>query len=135
MNYSTTETYKMKREILSFSKGFSGSLSAPDRKFTADMTYGIVVSQSCLLTRIAQQLQENTKKIYTVDRLSDHLAKGIPGDSMAAYLRFVRKMTPKEPVIYIRPLAKLSRAVKVADSSDQGKAKSKTISAVAVALR
>ncbi len=101
MNYSTTETYQMKREILNFSKEFSGGLSAPDRKFTADMTYGIVVSRSCLLTRIAQRLQEDTKKIYTVDRLSEHLAKGIPGDSMAAYLRFVYKMVPKEPVIHI----------------------------------
>ncbi len=101
MNYSTTETYQMKREILNFSKKFSGGLSAPDRKFTADMTYGIVVSQSCLLTRISQRLQEDTKKIYTVDRLSDHLAKGIPGNSMAAYLRFACKMAPKEPVIHI----------------------------------
>ncbi len=101
MNDSTTETYQMKREILNISKKFSGGLSAPDRKFTADMTYGIVVSRSCLLTRIAQRLQEGTKKIYTVDRLSDHLAKGIPGDSMAAYLRFVCKMAPKEPVIHI----------------------------------
>jgi len=101
MDYSTTDTYKMKREILNFSKKFSGGLSASDRKFTADMTYGIVVSQSCLLTRIAQKLQENTKKIYTVDRLSDHLAKGTPEDSMAAYLNFVCKMAPKEPVIHI----------------------------------
>jgi len=91
----------MKREILNFSKNFSGSLSAPDRKFTSDMIYGIVVSQSCLLTQIAQRLQENTKKIYTVDRLSDHLAKGIHEDSMAAYLRFICKMAPEDPVIHI----------------------------------
>jgi len=35
----------------------------------------------------------------------------------------------------IRPLAKLSKAVKVANTSDQGKAKSKAISAVAVTFR
>ena len=41
------------------------------------MTYGILASQSCLLTKIAHALQEKTKKAYTVDRLSDHLKDGI----------------------------------------------------------
>jgi len=101
MTHFTTDTYKMKREIVHFAKKISGGLSAPDRKFTADMTYGIVASQSCLLTQIAQRLQEDTKKIYTVDRLSDHLVKGLPGDTLKEYLRFVCKMAPKEPVIHI----------------------------------
>ena len=35
----------------------------------------------------------------------------------------------------IRPLAKLAQAVKVADASNQRKAKCKTVSAIAVALR
>lgn len=101
MTYSTTDTYKMKREIINFSRKFSSHLSAPDAKFTADMTYGIVTSKSCLLTQISQRLQENTKKIYTVDRLSNHLAGGLPGDTLTEYLRFVRKMAPREPVIHI----------------------------------
>ena len=72
MANSITDTYKMKREILHFSKKFSACLSSPEAKFTADMIYGIVASKSCLLTQISQRLQENTKKRYTVDRLSDH---------------------------------------------------------------
>ena len=36
---------------------------------------------------------------------------------------------------FIRPLAKLAQAVKVADASNQRKAKCKTVSAIAVALR
>ena len=36
---------------------------------------------------------------------------------------------------YSRPLAKLAQAVKVADASNQRKAKCKTVSAIAVALR
>ena len=43
-------------------------------------------------------------------------------------LQFVKKL-------YIRPLAKLDKAVKVADASNQRKAKCKTVSAIAVALR
>jgi hypothetical protein len=38
---STTNTYTLKREILTFSQKISKSLSKPDRKFNADMTYGI----------------------------------------------------------------------------------------------
>jgi len=42
---------------------------------------------------------------------------------------------PTKDHFFTRPLAKLSKAVKVADTSDQGKAKRKAISAVAVAFR
>ena len=101
MNHYITETYKMKREIINFSKKFSTRLSSPDAKFTADMTYGIVASQSCLLTQISQRLQENTKKRYTVDRLSDHLAHGVPQNALGDYLRYVRSIVPSEPVIHI----------------------------------
>ena len=101
MTYSITDTYKMKREIINFAKKFSVGLSAPNMKFLADMTYGILASQSCLLTRIAQTLQEDEKKIYTVDRLSDHLTDGINPLAQASYLQYVRKMTPSEPVIHI----------------------------------
>ena len=101
MTHSITDTYKMKREILNFERNFSGGLSAPDAMFFADMTYGILASQSCLLTKIAHALQEKTKKAYMVDRLSDHLKDGINDKAMAAYLNYVRKMVPSEPVVHI----------------------------------
>ena len=101
MTHSITDTYKMKREILHFSKKFSACLSSPEAKFTADMIYGIVASKSCLLTQISQRLQENTKKRYTVDRLSDHLAHGIPEETLTDYLGYIRSITPSEPVIHI----------------------------------
>lgn len=94
MAYSITDTYKMKREIINFTKKFSVGLSYPDKRFFADMTYGILASQSCLLTRISQTLQEDEKKIYTVDRLSDHLMDGINPLAQVSYLQYVRKMTP-----------------------------------------
>ena len=52
MTYSTSNTYTLKREILTFSNKISRHLSKPDRKFTADMTYGMLASGSCLLTDI-----------------------------------------------------------------------------------
>ena len=91
----------MKREILTFSGKISTALRKPERKFFADMLYGILSSGSCLLTRISQELHESTKKINTVDRLSRHLAKGTPKEAELAYLKFIRRQVPTEPVVYI----------------------------------
>ena len=101
MSHSTTETYKMKREILTYSGKISTALRKPERRFFADMLYGILASGSCLLTRISQELHESTKKINTVDRLSRHLAKGTPQEAELAYLRFIRREVPSEPIVYI----------------------------------
>ena len=67
------------QKILTFSNKISKQLSKPDRKFTADITYGMLASQSCLLTDVVDQLHEDSKKINIVDRLSRHLDKGTPG--------------------------------------------------------
>lgn len=75
----TSNTYTLKRKILTFSNKISKQLSKPDRKFTADITYGMLASQSCLLTDVVDQLHEDSKKINIVDRLSRHLDKGTPG--------------------------------------------------------
>ena len=98
---STTNTYTLKREILSFSNNISRSLSKPNRKFTADITYGMLASESCLLTDVVDQLHEDTKKVNSVERLTRHLNKGIPRESLQSYLHTVRKWVPDEPVIHI----------------------------------
>lgn len=98
---STTTTFTLKREILSFSNKISKKLPKPDRKFTADMTYGMLASGSCLLTDIVDQLHENTKKVNSVERLTRHLNKGIPSVTLKSYLSTIRKWVPSEPVIHI----------------------------------
>lgn len=97
----TSNTYQMKREILSFSNKISRTLLKPERKFVADMNYGILASNSCLLTDIVDQLHEPSRKINIVDRLSRHLAKGIPKDALKSYLLLVKKWCPSHPVIHI----------------------------------
>lgn len=62
MAYSTTNTYTMKREILTFSQKLSKGLSRPNKKFVADMTYGMLASNSCLLSDVADSLHEDIKK-------------------------------------------------------------------------
>ena len=91
----------MKREILSFSNKISRNLPKPERKLTADMNYGILASESCLLTDIVDQLHEPSRKINIVDRLSRHLAKGTPKDALKAYLTQVKKWCTDQPVIHI----------------------------------
>lgn len=98
---STTNTYTLKREILSFSNKISRKLSKPDRKFTADMTYGILASGSCLLTDVVDQLHEDSKKVNSVERLTRHLNKGIPKAALSSYLHTIRKWVPDQPVIHI----------------------------------
>ena len=101
MTYSTTKTYTLKREILSFTNKISNKLSKPDRKFTADITYGMLAANSCLLTDVVDQLHENTKKVNSVERLTRHLNKGVPNKALYSYLNTIRKWVPDEPVIHI----------------------------------
>ena len=97
----TTNTYQMKREILFFSNKISKRLTKPERKFTADMTYGMLASGSCLLTDVVDQLHETSKKVNSVERLTRHLNKGTPTKALSSYLSVMRKWIPDEPVIHI----------------------------------
>lgn len=49
MTNFTSNTYQMKRKILTFTNKISRPLSKPKKKFTADITYGILASGSCLM--------------------------------------------------------------------------------------
>ena len=73
----TSNTYTLKRKILTFTNKISKHLSKPEKKFTADITYGMLASGSCLLTDVVDQLHESSKKINIVDRLSRHLKKAL----------------------------------------------------------
>lgn len=97
----TSDTYILKRKIINFTNKISKQLPKPDKKFTADITYGMLASGSCLLTDVVDQLHESSKKINVVDRLSRHLEKGIPASAFSSYLQQVKKWVPSEPVIHI----------------------------------
>ena len=101
MSHFTSNTYTLKRKILTFTNKISKNLSKPERKFTADITYGMLASGSCLLTDICDQLHEPSKKINVVDRLSRHLEKGTPSPSVSSYLRQIKKWVPEKPIIHI----------------------------------
>lgn len=101
MAYFTSNTYTLKREILNFLNKISKELSKPERKFTADMTYGMLACGSCLLTDVVDQLHEDSKKVNSVERLTRHLNKGTPKKALSSYLSTIHKWIPDEPVIHI----------------------------------
>ena len=101
MSKFTTNTYTMKREIINFSKKISNLSSRPNQKFSADMIYGMLASNSCLLTDIADKLHEPIKKVNTVERLSKNLLKPVPNTLSNNYLNMIKKWLPKEPVIHL----------------------------------
>ena len=101
MSNSTTNTYTLKREILNFSNKISNKLTKPTRKFIADITYGMLSANSCLLTDVVDQLHEDSKKVNIVERLTRHLNKGIPNEALVSYLHTIRQWVPNEPVIHI----------------------------------
>jgi hypothetical protein len=98
---STTNVYKMKREILGLCSKFSKGLTRPQRKFNADMMYGLLASKSCLLSDIADALHENIRKKNTIERLANHLANGTSITFLINYLKTIRKWMPAEPVVHI----------------------------------
>ena len=65
------------------------------------MTYGMLASNSCLLTDIVDQLHEDTKKVNSVERLTMHLNKGINPKVLNSYLSNISKFVPCEPIIHI----------------------------------
>ena len=101
MSNFTSNTYTLKRKILNFTNKISKQLSKPERKFTADIIYGMLASGSCLLTDVVDQLHEDSKKINIVDRLSRHLEKGVPLEAASSYLQQIKKWIPSQPVIHI----------------------------------
>ncbi len=101
MSKFTTNTYTMKREIVNFSNKISNLSSRPNQKFSADMIYGILSSNSCLLTDIADKLHEPIKKVNTVECLSKNLLKPVPNTLSDNYLNMIKRWLPKDPVIHL----------------------------------
>lgn len=73
MNYFTTNTYEMKREIVNFSKKITEGVNKSTSKFIMDMIYGISKSKSCLISEISRSLEEKINLSYTIERLCDNL--------------------------------------------------------------
>ena len=92
MSHFTSNTYILKRKILTFTKKFSRKLSKPERKFTADITYGMLASGSCLLTDVCDQLHEPSKKINVVAINLNHLELSAMVQKVHPLKAFIKKV-------------------------------------------
>lgn len=101
MNDFTINNYEMKREIVNFSKKISKSCDKPESKFVMDMIYGISKSKDILLSSIAGALDEDIKKAYTIDRLSDNLAGDLSLSIDKNYCNLVMDALGDNPVFLI----------------------------------
>lgn len=59
---------------MQFAEKLTKGLSNPDQKFILDMVYGLIKNRSPILTEIARSLEEDTRLLYTVKRLSNRAA-------------------------------------------------------------
>jgi hypothetical protein len=75
---TTTTTYALKREVFSFCQELGKDSTMAEKRFIGDMVYGITASGSCILSKIADTLQESIHKSNTIDRLSRHLMSDMP---------------------------------------------------------
>lgn len=50
----------------------------------------MLATNSCLLTDVADQLHENSKKVNVVEKLTRHLDNSIPKKALISYLSNVR---------------------------------------------
>ncbi len=104
MNNFTTNTYEVKRDILNFSKKISEGLCKPDKKFIADMLYGIEKSGSILFSDIARALNEENKLKNTIERLCDrcnYLSDESIEKIKENYLNEAIKQLPDDEVILV----------------------------------
>ena len=101
MDDFTINTFEMKRDIINFSKKICEGVSKSESKFTMDMIYGISKSKDILLSSIAGALDENTKKAYTIDRLSDNLSNDLSSSIDQSYCSLVMDSLGDNPVFLV----------------------------------
>ena len=101
MDNFTINNYEMKRDIINFSKKICEGSSKPESKFTMDMIYGISKSKDILLSSIAGALDEDTKKAYTIDRLSDNLSNDLSSSIDENYCNLAMDSLGENPVFLI----------------------------------
>jgi len=101
MNNFTTNTYEMKRDIVNFSNKLCKNSDKPETKFVTDMIYGISKSKDVLLSSIAEALNEDTKKAYTINRLSDNLVSDLSASIDDNYNNLVIDALGDTPVFLV----------------------------------
>ena len=101
-NYCNTLNHNLKRGILKFSEKISKNFSRPEFKFVSQMIYGILSSQSCMLSDIGRKLEEKTSVKKIIDRLSRNLKDFSRGNELFEnYLKAVKSEINDKTILIV----------------------------------
>ena len=101
-NYYTTLNHNLKRGILKFSEKISKNLSRPNFKFVSQMIFGILSSQSCMLSEISRKLDEKTTVKKIIDRLSRNLNQFNQADKLFEnYLNAIKSQISAKTILIV----------------------------------
>ncbi|MCQ2755204.1 MAG: transposase [bacterium] len=101
-NYCNTLNHNLKRGILKFSEKISKNFSRPEFKFVSQMMYGILSSQSCMLSEISRKLEEKTSVKKIIDRLSRNLKEFDKGNELFEnYLKAVKSEINDKTILIV----------------------------------
>ena len=105
MNQNTTLIGQLKRDLLNFAEKISDGLTRPKMKFLSHMLYGLLVSQSVMLTQIGRALHEAIALKKTEDRLSRNLKafRQDIGCVRVNYLEDIKPLIDNETIFCIDP--------------------------------
>ena len=101
-NYCNTLNHNLKRGILNFSEKISKNFSRPEFKFVSQMIFGILSSQSCMLSEIGRRLGETTTLKKIIDRLSRNLKEFNNAETLFEnYLHSVKSQINNNTILII----------------------------------
>lgn len=101
-NYYNTLNHNLKRGILKFSEKISKNFSRPEFKFVSQMIFGILSSQSCMLSEIGRRLGETTTLKKIIDRLSRNLKEFNNAETLFEnYLHSVKSQINNNTILII----------------------------------
>jgi len=102
-NYNTIGN-QIKGKILRFSEKISKGLKKTQRKFVADMLYGISGSKSCVLTEIGRSLKEDIELKKTEERIARNLKEFSDEKTIVQnHLNFVKSVVTEDTMIILDP--------------------------------
>ncbi len=101
-NYCNTLNHNLKRGILNFSEKISKNFSRLEFKFVSQMIFGILSSQSCMLSEIGRRLGETTTLKKIIDRLSRNLKEFNNAETLFEnYLHSVKSQINNNTILII----------------------------------
>lgn len=100
MSYYSKLIWQLKRKIVNVLSKLTVNLSKPQSKFIIEMVFGILKSESIILSDIAHALDEDILPKKTIERLSRNLALNFSNEINQTYLTYCLSLMDQEMKIF-----------------------------------